>query len=312
MIGLQHKHDEQIMELYFSETDECIIKNKNLYINSKGEEIVFDAGFKKFGNISVYKINEGYLKEQLSMLNEISRPVRHFNQENFYGLYVYLNGKQTNYLPISDIMPASKGLGALLGNSLFRIVFEPTCVDSILEKLIITPTIKAKTHFKNISQIKKLLNEVIKIARINISPEEVKVAKKKKTSDNIPGQCYLIYLGADLYKYGHVTGEEKMKKRMDQHKMESIEKVKEFCQIDMAEKYCKPIHYTTPLNKPKGFEEWIGQMLEDNSYYKNLEKIILYQNDGSEHEQREYFTCTDQDYIIDTILPMIIKNQQQY
>ena len=97
-----------------------------------------------------------------------------------------------------------------------------------------------------------------------------------------------------------------MKKRMDQHKMESIVKVKEFCQIDMLEKYCKPIHYTTPLIKPKGFEEWIGQMLEDK------EKIILYKNDGSEHEQREYFTCTDQDYIIDTILPMIIKNQQQY
>jgi hypothetical protein len=118
-------------------------------------------------------------------------------------------------------------------------------------------------------------------------------------------------LGAHLYKYGLVTCEEKMEKRMKAHYNDSIQKVKEFCQIDLPEKYCKPLYYTTPLTTPKAFEEWIGQLLEDYCEDKNgVEKICLYQHDGSEHEQREYFTCTDHAYIIDVILPLILKNQQ--
>ena len=100
---------------------------------------------------------------------------------------------------------------------------------------------------------------------------------------------------------------------MKAHLNESIQKVKEFCQIVMTEKHCKPLHFTTPIDRPKAFEEWIGQLLEDRCKDKNgVEKIILYQHDGSENEQREYFTCTDPDYIMDIILPLILKNQQTF
>ena len=67
------------------------------------------------------------------------------------------------------------------------------------------------------------------------------IEKKKKTTDSNPGQCYVIHLGAHLYKYGLVTCEEKMEKRMKAHYNDSIQKVKEFCQIDLPEKYCKPL-----------------------------------------------------------------------
>jgi hypothetical protein len=313
MIGLQHKEAEQIMELYLSPGEECIIKNKESYTNAKGEEIPFESGFQRVGNIHVYKIEETYFKDQLTVLNGLSKQFRKYTQEEFYGVYVLLNSKQTNYLPISEILPLSKNLGAELGNSLFRLIIEPTCADAVLEKLITTDTIKAKTRFKHINKAKKLVQEIIKIARINICPASSNetIAKKKKTTDSNPGQCYLIHLGAHLYKYGLVTCEEKMEKRMKAHYNDSIQKVKEFCQIDLPEKYCKPLYYTTPLASPKAFEEWIGQLLEDYCEDKNgVEKICLYQHDGSEHEQREYFTCNDHAYIIDVILPLILKNQQ--
>ena len=315
MIGLHHKESEQIMELYLSSNDECIIKNKDVYKNTKGEEIAFESGFQRVGNIYLYKITESYLKDQLNILNGLIKPERKYSQEEFYGIYVLLNEKQTNYLPISEILPLSKNLGFELGNSCFRLIIEPTCIDSILEKIITTDTIKAKTRFKNINKAKKLVQEIIKIARNNIcstpTNESTQLAKKKKTIDSNPGQCYLIHLGAHLYKYGYVTSTEKMEKRMKAHYNDSIQKVMEFCQIDLAEKYCKPLHYTTPLACPKAFEEWIGQLLEQHCEDKNgVEKIILYQHDGSEHEQREYFTCIDPAYIINIILPLILKNQQ--
>jgi hypothetical protein len=311
MIGLQNKESDKKMELYISPGEECIIKNKDSYINAKGEEIPYDSGFQCIGNIYLYKIAGQYLTDQLNILNAIIKPERKYTQEEFYGVYVLLNGKQTNYLPISEILPLSKNLGSDLGSSLFRLIIEPTCSDTILEKLITTDTIKAKTRFKHINKAKKLVQEIIKIARNNGSTPTNEPAKKKKTTDSNPGQCYLIHLGAHLYKYGLVTCEEKMEKRMKAHYNDSIQKVKEFCQIDLPEKYCKPLYYTVPLTSPKAFEEWIGQLLEQYCEDKNgVEKIILYQHDGSEHEQREYFTCTDQAYIIDVILPLILKNQQ--
>lgn len=311
MIGLQHKEAEQIMELYLSPCEECIIKNKDSYINAKGEEIPYESGFQRVGNMHLYKIEKSYLTDQLNLLNEIIKPERKYTQEEFYGVYVILNGKQTNYLPISEILPLSKNLGSDLGNSLFRLIIEPTCANTILEKIITTDTIKAKTRFKHINKAKKLVQELIKNARIICSSSPNEPTKKKKTTDNNPGQCYLIHLGEDLYKYGYVTCEEKMEKRMKAHYNDSIKKVKEFCQIDLPEKYCKRLHYTTPLTSPKAFEELIGHLLEQYCEDKNgVEKIILYQHDGSEHEQREYFTCTDHAYIIDVILPLIMKNQQ--
>jgi hypothetical protein len=315
MIGLHHKNMEQIMELYISPSDEFIIKNKDMYTNVKDEEIPFESSFQYVGNIRSYKIDETYLKEQLKILNDF-RVQKHI-QEDYYGVYIILNKKQTHCLPISGILPLSKNLGALLGNSCFRLVIEPTCTDINLDKLITTDTIKAKTRFKHINVTQKLVQSIIKIVKNNICPPSIddlsQQAKKKKTTDSKPGQCYLVYLGENLYKYGFVTGTEKMDTRMKAHLNESIQKVKEFCQIGMTEKHCKPLHFTTPIARPKAFEEWIGQLLEDRCEDKNgVEKIILYQHDGSENEQREYFTCTDPDYIMDIILPLILKNQQTF
>ena len=312
MIGLQHKEGEQMMGLYLSPGDECIIKNKDTYTNAKGEEIPFDIGFQCVGKICLYNIEETYFTEQLTALNGLSKQYRKYKQSDFCGVYIVLNSKQTNYLPIPDLFSTSH-MGQELGNSLFRLIIEPTCADPILEKLITTDTIKAKTRFKRFDKAKKLVQEIIRIARINIngSVQPNKTAKKKKITDSKPGQCYVIHLGADLYKYGLVTSAENMEIRMKEHKTESIENVKEFCQIDLPEKYCKPLYYTTPLTSPKAFEEWIGQLLEDHCEDKNgVEKICLYQHDGSEHEQREYFTCNDHAYITDVILPLILKNQQ--
>jgi hypothetical protein len=81
----------------------------------------------------------------------------------------------------------------------------------------------------------------------------------------------------------------------------------------MVDTYCKPLYYTPPLKTPKAFEEMIGQLLDEYCFDTNgIEKITLYQHDGSEHEQREYFTCTDPTYIKNVILPLILKQQLNF
>lgn len=308
MIGLYHKEMEQMMHLYLMPNEEYIIKNKNTYFNTKGEEIAFDTCFKLVANLHLYKINEQYLKEQLNALNAISKPDRKYNQEDFYGIYIVLNGKQTNYLSIIDILPLSKNLGPELGNSCFRFIIEPVCDDNILEKIIVTDTLKAKTGFKFINKAKKLGYEVIKQTKNNICPEKNEPIKKK-SKETIYGQCYIIQLGPNLYKYGYVTTIDNIESRMKSHKKESIEKVKEFCEITMPQPFCKPLYYTIPIEQPKAFEEWIGQLLDRHCVQSNVQKITLYQSKGSEHEQREYFTCNDPCYIHSVILPLILEYQ---
>jgi len=318
LMGLDHKepNTEKTIELYLSDIGDGVLKYNDKYINSKGEEIPFNDTLKKLGTVILYKIDECYLKEQLKQLNAVS-PERKYTQEDFYGVYIKLNGKQTNYLPIPDILPLSKNVGSELGNSCFRLVIEPTCNDNVLERLIITDKIKAKTCFKDKGKAKKIVLELIKFAKMNsydlpdATPDVIKPKPKKGKQEY--GQNYLVHLGEQLYKYGYVTSLSKMESRMNDHRNESIDNVSKFCDLDMREKYCKPIHYTTPLKNYKGFEQRIGQILEENLRSSDgNEKIILFQHKQSEHEQREYFICKDMDYLFETIIPLIIKEQQEY
>jgi hypothetical protein len=226
MIGLYNKQQEQIIEI-FLKLDEFVLKNNDVYTNIKGEPISFETNFEPLGIARIYKTNETHLKENITKLNNISLE-RKYNQEDFYGGYVILNDKQTNYLPILDILPLSKNVGPILGNSLCRIVIEPTCSDTILEKFIRTDTIKADTIFKHPNKTKKLMSELLRLAKHNIRPDLSDIPKKKKVEDNIDGQCYIIQIGPELYKYGYVTCVENMDKRMKSHKLDSIKKVKEF------------------------------------------------------------------------------------
>jgi len=313
IIGLEHKKidTEQVMDLFINDKDDVTIRLKDTYINSKGDEVPFNETMIRIGPLNLYQIDGSYLKTELVALNKLSNKIgRSYTQEDFYGIYIRINNKQTNYLPVTGILPPSKNLSEL-GNSLYRLVISPECCDDVLERFITTDTIKAKTRFKDINKAKKIMSVITKIAKgtgeVLAQPE---VTKFKEIS--VKGQCYIISFGEGLYKYGLVTGTDKMDKRMNEHLRESIKNVKEFCNIETKEKYCKAIHYTTPLSNPKGFEERIGQILEENQISSSIRKIQLFQNRQSEHEHREYFTCDDDEYMLNVILPLIIREQQEY
>jgi len=86
----------------------------------------------------------------------------------------------------------------------------------------------------------------------------------------------------------------------------SIEKVKEFTEKKNINVKTVTKFYYKITETPKGDEENIKKILLDNIYDKNRDKMItMFENNGSQHDYREYFTCNDIDYITQTIIPLL-------
>ena len=124
-----------------------------------------------------------------------------------------------------------------------------------------------------------------------------KSVKKEKTKD---GGVYIVYLGSGLWKYGLVTDYSKLNSRVKDHERDSIIKINEFSEHiskDLPKRDRAILVYDKRTSTPKGCEENIGNVLENNKG----EKIKLFNSDRSSNEHREYFVCDDFDYISDTI-----------
>jgi hypothetical protein len=305
MIGLHHQVPLTTVEVYL-EGNEFIIHKDGKYVNMKGEEIDYKSTWVLFGPIDLYTIQAQYLQDSLHTLNKALPKEARYTMEDFYGVYIVLNKKQTNYLPVQDnLLPLSKQMGDF-GNSRFRVVFRPICENVHLESIIKTDTVKAKTGFKDSVAVKKLLNEVRKLMKPS-QDEPLHVTVKKKKEARKKGQIYVVYLGKTLFKYGMITEEDNMQTRMKDHKLKSNEKIKEFVGEITTEKICIPIYYSTPMDHPKAAEEYVGRLLYEDS----SSKITLFQHAGQPNSQREYFTCSDPQYMKEAILPAILRYQTE-
>jgi hypothetical protein len=237
--------------------------------------------------------------------------------EDFYGIYLILNDKLTNYLPFEGkILGDSRNNGinveeGVKNNGRFRMILRPNeenCGNSdIFDSLIQTREIKALTGFLDKSPFKEIKNASSKMFKKESIFKEKKTKKPKcvkqeKTKD---GGIYIIYLNNDLWKWGMVDDYGSMKERINRNKTDCIKQIKVFIDVlDQKElpKYnnCVVI-YEKKVSLPKGAEEMIMKTIEDNKQ----DKIRLIQSDGSKNGTREYFICNDFNYVYNDILNLI-------
>lgn len=291
--------------------------NKYINVRERKEETNID-NLKEWGNIRMFIVSEPYIKNELKEYN--SKDMKKFNkqlkQEDFYGVYLQLNNKLTNYLPFEGkLLGESKNNGINIepkfkNSGRFRMILIPNnenCKDSnIFDNLIQTREIKSLTGFLENSPYKDIISSSMKlykgenILKIN-KPKEKKI-KIEKIND---GGIYLMYLNNGLYKYGMVNNYDKIDERLSRHKNESLDTIKDFIDVldnkKMPESINGLVIYKLKTPLAAGGEEKIMKILEDN---KN-EKIKLIQSNRSEHETREYFVCNDFDYIYNNIMNKI-------
>jgi len=303
LIGEDHKVENttKILKLlidsqenYFIQYDNEIRDSNNLIITNKGD-------MKEIATLTCYQIDKTHFKKELSSLNKIGKSFRNYDQETFYGIWIKMNEKTTDYIAIPNILIPSKNYKDG-GNSQFRIVIEPSC-NSELNSFIVTDTIKSKTTFRDINKSKSILKIAQKIYAKE-PPKTPKSSKKKKpvkkdpTAPKIKGGLYLGYIGNNLWKYGLVEDYERLNNRLSEIKYDSINKIREFYEKEMV---------------TKNFILYLGMKVDDSdllekqvqSELKNHpDQIALFEHHNG-NNSREYFECTEHDYIIHKLIPKI-------
>ena len=68
------------------------------------------------------------------------------------------------------------------------------------------------------------------------------------------------------------------------------------------------IIYEKETSCPKGDEEKINNILRLYIDKHNTDKIVLFESRASKNEEREYFKCSNIDFIIQDIIPLIISS----
>ena len=297
----------QTLELFIDGSGDYYIK-KGDETRDSNNQLKSGENMKKYATLHCHQINKIYLSNQLKQINQISKEMRKYTNENFYGPWIHMNDKTTNYLPVPGIFQPSKQFAGG-GNSQFRMTIIPEGNNDELNKFIVTYTIKAKTTFRDINKTKNIM----KIAQnmyaeipVTIKGHRVKSSPKKKqyNAPIVEGGVYLVYLSMGLWKFGMVETYDRLEGRIKEHRDDSINSVKEFCEIDIIEKNCI-VYYKVKIENAKLLEEKI------NIHLKNLneDKIIMFDK-ATGNDIREYFKCNDHDYIIQTLIP-VIKNLRE-
>jgi hypothetical protein len=265
----------------------------------------------------MFIVQEQYQKEQLNNFNkDITIPLK---AEDIYGVYISINGKFTNCRPVEgNLLGASKNNGIKTGESSntnrFRMIIQPdqnVCKDDrLFSALLATNSIKALTGFLDKSPYKKIIKFATDKFRGISSKKPSKPVKQIKPKpvgqlDEIMGANYLVYLGSDLWKHGMVKDSiDRLDTRINEHKNDSIRKIKYFTGKDVREKIAIPF-WSNQTKSPKGDEENIGKILIQYQICEGIEKIKLFSSNVSDKEDREYFICTDMDYILYKIIPAL-------
>ena len=302
------------VKLYIDKnTKNFYVYHNNKYINVKDKNdttTVFSNEFIEWGKIEMYIVNKDYITNQLKIYNE--NAIDTLRHEDLYGVYLYLNDKFTNYKP----MGPTKLLGDSRNNNIdkeegqknngrFRMIFKPNkkeCENSnIFDSLIQTKEIKALTEFLDKSPWKSIIDICMKNIYKGDSLEKQKPIKKVKINKIKSGGVYVVYFGNGLWKFGLVEAYKEMNNRINKHKNESIQNIKDFINFlsdknISNKKVCIPIYKLETCN-PQGMEEKIMKLIESNKQ----DKITIFQSNRSQNKIREYFVCNDFDYILKLI-----------
>ena len=310
LVGFHNKENDKNVKLFIDKNDiSFYIYNNDKYQNVVTKETKINSqNMTLWGTINMFIVNKKYLENQLKMYNK--NVDDKLKQENIYGVYIKINDKLTNFLPIDGThLPPSKNNGIKSGTqnntSRFRFIIEPSndnCNNKYFNELIRTESIKALTGFLDKSPYKKIIKLAMNIYRgtSHLQPlQPLQPIPIPYTKINT-GAVYIIYIGYGLWKYGMVTDYNGYKRREIQHNNESIKNVKYFINKDMIVKNATNFYYKKTIS-PKGDEENIKKILLDNK-----EHIIkMFENKGIKNDTREYFKCDNIDYIIQNIIPLL-------
>ena len=310
LVGDGSKEHNIIVGLYLN-GDVFYLKVKDKYIsidtptNGPLEDM---TGLVHWGDIDMYIMTDKYFNKQLKEFNNNCE--NKSKADDFYGVYLKLNGKLTNYLPVGgNPLPMSKNNKIHDGksNNKFRMVIVPNnenCRDKrIFNLLIVTEAIKALSGFLDKSPYKKIIKLTIDIFK------GIDITKKKGKKDPPPpkppgplvyGGGYIVKLPNNLWKYGIVNDYNRHDNRINEHLAGCIEKVELFTGKKIEYPSVMLCHRTRPINNYSAWEEEVGNILNDYNGYG----IDLFESDNGERN-REYFICDNDDLITQTILERI-------
>jgi hypothetical protein len=308
--AIENREVEQLFPIYCN-----IDGSKFFYKNSESgsycefdtnKEISNDNSINRWGQLRFFIANKEYIETQIREFNN-GLETGKITAASLFGVYLILNEKLTNYLPFNGLreLPEPKNFivqhadGSLSRSAYGRFILEPdieTCADrSLFDKLIKTETIKALTNFLPNSASTSIIKHVLACVKKNGKPVPVSVPKIED------GQVYLIYLGAGLWKFGYVSNKKSFKQRLNRHKKESIEKIEEF--TGYTQKISSAVSFWDKITpNPIGLEEKIKHTI---SRLATGDFIEVFKNNGDNNSIREYFTCMDTQYIIDSVIPML-------
>ena len=274
LVGINDKNkiNEIDVKLYINSiTKEFYILFDNKYINVKNIKDIQENSNDKilWGNINMFIVSEEYLINQLKEYNKNNK--NSMKQGDFYGIYLYLNNKLTNYKPFSGLpLGDSKNNKIYKGKSStkFRMIFKPcmeNCSNEIFDSLIQTREIKALTGFLDRSPWKKITEISMKIFKgeniLKNNQKKTKIIKKKETNY---GGIYIVYFGYHLWKFGMVTDYKNMSKRLNDHKNNRDKYLKDFSNLinndnSIRKDNCLTV-YEKETSKPKSDEESIANL----------------------------------------------------
>lgn len=330
----QYEVYDNIDTVGLSKLEEGSLKQLELYIDfsthnfyiKEGESVINVINYTKteksssmllWGTIHMFIVDEEHFITEFKKYNSIDKSF-HKKWEDFYGVYFLLNGKLSNYLPISDSgIGLSKSNHISSGNhqscSRFRIVIVPNnsvCNNTnYFNSLIRTETIKALSGFLDSSPYKKIIKYSKDIYK-GKNPSIKKSKPKSKVSPRpvVPvvdsGGIYLIWLGCDLWKFGKVSTYTRMNHRITEHSNNSLAILNEFnISIPDDMKQTAIQYYTKKTDNPAGLEEKVGKELI--KLYQKDSCITIYGNKGDKTKIREYFRCSDHNYIVNTVIPLV-------
>ena len=312
LVGSSKYNNKKNVELWNNKNDETfyvkldnkfydIITNKEVDIN---DDLVI------WGEIIMFIADENHFKNNLKIFNAGMDSYNSKNQTDFYGIYILLNDKLTSCYPITmptDPLGKANRIKNGSSSSLFRMILKPDKNIDLnqFDKLLVTDVIKASTRFLEKSPYKEMIKMAMNIYKdVPLGPPTPRTKKPKvKSPQTIVklGAGYLIKFAHNLWKRGIVEEHSSMNRRFKENKLSSIDKVKEFT--------CKEISYPTatmyynsePIKNIMAWEEAVGNILDEY----NGNEITIYKAEQG-NKDREYFTCTDDDFITQVIIPRIL------
>ena len=313
---IKHYIEDSMLELdlYINSNDIIFVEHNDKYYtkyetNSK-KEYKYDEKI-PFGKLYQYLVDDDHIKEQIEILNTESNDS--FREGDFYGVWMMINNKQIDSLPMTTIqLPDAKNNRIDgHGSTKFRWLIVPYADNEIIEKVIRTETIKANTYFKDTHMINQLIRTTMNIYK------EVRNKPKIKKKTNPYGAGYLLFIhkhnGKMLLKYGYVVDYKKINNRLSQHKKSYKKVINEFLHTEVNSNLHDQINFiyqTPPIREPSSFENTFHSFLEDNRR-DNLDKLTLFSSGRTKKEDREYFICNDFDFLQEYIINPISEHYNE-